>query len=353
MSSKVSYIDYLKLFVTDPLDEDRIRDLSLIESKGGLENMQIVPNPAKVDVPPNMVQGYDEAGMRLANGLYRQFNYNRYVKRIKRQPDVKRLLIEGDSWCQFPLLLKEISDQLSVGYAVRNIGAAGDTAENMLGPILDRKKNEIGAELEQMGEEVDAVIFSGAGNDIIGERQKEDSDETVSALYDILIDYDKDLPVSSHINERILEQRLKQLRFYYLKLIEVVREIAPPKTPILIHGYDYVYPYPFPKDGDIEDKRTPPFFYKNDDEWLGQPLKRRKIPLDFGREIIQLLIDRLHDKLLYPLAQEDPDVVVVNCRGTLSNVNEWFDEIHPRNLGFAAIANKFQDELITRNILPS
>lgn len=121
--------------------------------------------------------------------------------------------------------------------------------------------------------------------------------------------------------------------------------------PILIHGYANVFPFPYPDINGVSDKRKPPVFYPRPDEWLGEPMIERGIPFQLGHEIIVHLIDRLYE-MLHDVASKNPKVFVVDCRPVVGDVNDWFDEIHPRSKVFGRIAELFQRVLIQEGVLP-
>jgi hypothetical protein len=106
-------------------------------------------------------------------------------------------------------------------------------------------------------------------------------------------------------------------------------------VPIFIHSYDYVYPGNF----DDSDERDP--FYADKEQWIGGPMAAIGIT-DKGlqRQIAKCLLDQFR-KLLKSLADADPRIHLVETLGTLTDVSQWNDEIHPNNEGYALIAQKF------------
>ena len=104
------------------------------------------------------------------------------------------------------------------------------------------------------------------------------------------------------------------------------------------------FPYPHLEN----DLRNPIHAAKN--EWLGEPLDKRNFPSttqvqrDLRRNIVIYLIDRLYD-LLNDLAQTNTSVLVVDCRGAMSEVTDWIDEIHSTDEGFAKVTKRFREEL--------
>ena len=71
-----------------------------------------------------------------------------------------RFVSEGDSWFQYPLVLRDIIDWLSDDYAILDFAAAGDTLANMKRGILD-----IVDALKR--EKSHGFLLSGGGNDLL------------------------------------------------------------------------------------------------------------------------------------------------------------------------------------------
>ena len=127
-----------------------------------------------------------------------------------------------------------------------------------------------------------------------------------------------------------------KLKEAYLKVIADIRSDGRFDTlPILFHGYDYALPFP----NSNNDPRDP--LWAASDEWLGAPMKdkgimERAVRIEIVEELIQALYDMLSD-----VATTDPNVYVVDVRGTLSRVRDWADEIHGTSSGFRRVAAKF------------
>ena len=67
--------------------------------------------------------------------------------------------------------------------------------------------------------------------------------------------------------------------------------------------------------------------------------------LEVRHDIVKQFIDGLND-LLQALAQKYPGkVFYINLRNTLSAREDWANELHPGNDGFAALAKKIDDAL--------
>lgn len=243
---------------------------------------------------------------------------------------------EGDSWFQFPFLISEVIDQLENDYLIWSVGAAGDTAENMIFGPEKKGKTEYMRALRMQRYDVQGFLFSAAGNDIIGE----DPYSGKSALFDLIKPFNGDVSdVYGHINVCELGERISCLRRGYERVITNIRaEPGIAHIPIFVHGYDYAFPFPFGNN----DPRNPA--YAKNDEWLGEPLAQRNIHDDgLRRCIIKVLIDAVYDMLLSIAGDsEESKVWVVNCRDAMPDLTDWNDEIHGTSAGFGKVAYRFR-----------
>lgn len=311
--------DEFKLMLLDPMrtDEEIRVYLRVDDRDADPFNPKIRANPDLVRIQPAELQ--EEGLMDLGNfasNLRRKLSF-------ELGGDKKVLVSEGDSWFQYPFLLDDIVDHLTDTYRIRSLGAAGDTADNM----VFGSRQHVQA-LHSESRHVKAFLFSGAGNDIIGQ-----GPDGEPMLTDLILNSAADRP-EGYINRVHLGRTLESLRRSYLHMISDVRSIPGlSELPIVIHGYDY----PFPVPASRSDERK--------SHWLRDPLDRREIRgAEMRRDVVKLLIDDLYD-LLDGLASTDPRVFVVDLRGTLPNIADWHDEIHPTSEGFGRIAQKFQNTL--------
>ncbi|MEP1201594.1 hypothetical protein [Tateyamaria sp.] len=333
---KISYDTYVSLSA-DRNRRKEFRAYSNVIPGESAFDFRVVPNPdLVVDIPDDIEL---ENAMQAGNGIERTarrlaFNLDRIFNRKK-----PVLVAEGDSWFQFPILIDEILDHLSDTFAILSLAAAGDTAENIVDGPEQSGGREYMINLRKQKEHVRAFLFSAAGNDIIGE----DPQTGKSALFDIINDFDPArMDIDEHINAVVLQERLTSLRDAYTRVITDVRAEPGLETlPIIVHGYDYTFPYPHFEN----DPRNP--IHAANNEWLGQPLDQRNFPTatqaqrDLRRNIVIRLIDQLYD-MLDDLAQTHNDVVVVDCRGAMSEVTDWADEIHGTDEGFAKVTQRFR-----------
>jgi hypothetical protein len=127
--------------------------------------------------------------------------------------------------------------------------------------------------------------------------------------------------------------RLRQALTRLIASIRVAKHNSPTLAPIFVHGYDYPIP----------DGRGFEFGLIHAGPWLAPAMDRHGVPPDMALRdaIARLLIDRLNDDLLAPLAAVTPGVVYIDSRGILPRDHTyrdyWSNEMHPTNLGFRRI----------------
>lgn len=103
--------------------------------------------------------------------------------------------------------------------------------------------------------------------------------------------------------------------------------------PIFIHGYDYVVP----------DGRGFGFGLIRSGPWLAPAMDDNRVPADMAlrADITRILVDRMNDDVFAPLHAPEADVIHIDSRGILGRsggyTDDWANEMHPTNLGFARI----------------
>lgn len=326
--------------VRDPrVSDEDVMAISVIRRGLGAFDFQIAPDPEFVEIPPEEAEL--ENAMQIGNGMARRRRAAKFLLREISGDGSPVLVSEMDSWGQFPFLIREVVDHLNEDFMIWSVGAAGDTAQNMVfGPERPGGTEYMRA-LRRQKDKVRAFVFSAAGNDIIGE----DPVTEVPVLMDLLKSFSGDEnDVAGHLDQALLDTRIDFLRGAYRKVIDTIRAEPGFETlPILVHGYDYPFPYPFGND-----HRNP--IWAARDKWLGAPMAARDIPTEtLGRKIVMHLIDRLY-ALLDELSADalQTGVWVVDCRGAMPDLADWADEIHGTSDGFAKVATRFKavlDEL--------
>jgi GDSL-like Lipase/Acylhydrolase len=241
------------------------------------------------------------------NKVAREYRQQKYQEKINEGFRGIKIVSEGDSWFQFPFLLKDVIDWLSDDYAIWSLDAAGDTLENM---TSDLNVNKI---IEAIRiKNPDVFLISGGGNDMF-------ADGIFSTL---LNSFTGSSDPNKYLNENFDDFIDKIMDFYRKLFKEILKRF--PDIKIICHGYDYVIP------------RELGIF-------MGADMQKKKITNgNLQKEIMKNAIDRLN-KAQIELVQSEfrNHVFHVDCR-TAVNANNWFDEIHPNNDGFKSVADRFK-----------
>ena len=289
----------------------------------------VMPNPELVDVAPPADTLEGVMMMGWANDLSRLRRQAKFRARMAAGDRRPVLVSEGDSWFQFPVLLEDVVDQLQRDFNVWSVDSAGDTLQNMVLANAEYMKA-----IRQQAGSVCAFLFSGGGNDIIGEDANGGA-----VISQILRGFAAGKPAKWYLETDALERKMEFIEQCYHALIaNVAREF--PRLPIVCHGYDYAIP-----GGGPDDSRKP--MWAAQDKWIGRALRE---DLGIGdpslqREIVALLIDRFNQTLHRLCGGGNQDGTFrnawhVDLRRTVDG--RWADELHPSNAGFAAVADSFR-----------
>jgi hypothetical protein len=248
------------------------------------------------------------------------------------------LLAEGDSWFHFPVFLRDVVLQLSADHLIWPLGAAGETLDHM---VYGRGKGQAPAYLRALaewGSSVRAFLFSGGGNDLIGEEP-----DGVSALTKFVRPHEPGRPAAWHLDTPEFARRIVLYEASYRHMIAEVAA-RQPNLPIVVHAYDYVYPCPF----DRRDRRRPHWIAR--DKYFGAVFPQLGIAdVNLQVAILRQVIDAMN-AIQRKLAGGNvvgggfAQVFHVDLRGTLG-FDDWADELHPTNAGYAKISEKFRRTL--------
>ncbi len=261
-------------------------------------------NPEAVEVPP----ASDAAGRERSAQLLNSANF---ICRLRREARFQQIVssgsytgplvaAEGDSWFEYPFILKDVIDWVFERYAIYCRSEAGDTLDNMV-----RRAEYLDA-LERTGGRI--LLLSGGGNDMVAGGN----------LAEHLRAFDKTLAPAQYLLPSfggVLDAAIANIE-------KIVRNVgrAFPQATVICHGYDYAIP--------------------NDGRWLGKPMATRGIR-DAGlqKAIAAEMVDRLNTRLL-TLSRQSPRLDYIDCRGVVG-AGRWYDELHPTNEGFADVAKLF------------
>jgi hypothetical protein len=231
-----------------------------------------------------------------------------------------RVIAQGDSWFDYPLLLRGsiiprveslLEDELVQG-AILNLAHHGDEVRMMLG--VTKRQNLIRA-LQKVP--FDALLFSGGGNDIVGDQ---------FALW--LQDRNSVSGPADALREEVFDAVLEVVRAGYQDLI-AIRDQYAPNCVIFLHGYCI----PFPQDEGACGLGP----------WLWPSLEFRGWT-DPGeqREVARIMLGRFADMLKQIASGSPGNIVYIDTQMLEIPREEWDNEIHPDGDGFDSIARMFE-----------
>ena len=241
-----------------------------------------------------------------------------------------RLLAEGDSWFDYPLpwpggdgVISQL--QTLLGYPIANMAHYGLEVTQMMGLSL---RQEIISRLSDPKIRYDALLFSGGGNDLVGDR---------FCIW--LKDSPPVVPPEQMLDDNAVNSALAVLEAEYRELV-ALRDKYSPQTVLFLHGYDFP---PVTGKGvcGVGPWLKPSLDFVYNQLGVTNPNK------DDEYAVVKNLLQRFGG-MLSKLAG-DPEVervVVVPTQGTLTpNDADWQNEIHPSKAGFVKIAQRFKDAL--------
>ncbi len=248
--------------------------------------------------------------IKLGNHLDDKCRYRKFKKSKKMHPKLPVIVAEGDSWFLFPFLVKDTLDYVMEKYPLRSLAAAGDEIQNY------RASRQLLNEIEK--ERPKYVLISGGGNDIIGP-------EIVNILKNGM---PEGLKPSDYLNDTY-HQKTKDIEGTYNYFFNRIYEFDFVEQ-VFVHGYDYVR-------ADHTNETI-----KNG--WVNKYLIQKGITNLVDRtNVINYLIDQFNE-LLSSVTSRHKNATHLDMR-TLVDENEWYDEIHPNDEGFAKVAEKFLEAI--------
>ncbi len=306
-------------------------------------------------------------------------------RNYKLYPNNKVILMEGDSWFEYPVFLKDITDNLMYDdqLAVYSMASGGDWVSNMI--------SNHQYQFEYMKLKPDVFIISGGGNDILGDNRlasfvnfipiKKNSEFLVNYRnYVILRSNSKPVPmcnatfcpteyhayinkmpefnkkIDTQIVDRIVNGRrflnksyyrwLVSLKLEYKILFESLKKLDEERFKslmIITQGYDYSVP-------SFKEKFGKSMFSKNG-VWLKEPLMMKGITdPETQRDIIMTLIFDFNEMII-ELGKEFENIHHIDTRGFTAYLETkegkkhgkyWFDEIHPKSNVYQKIADSYK-----------
>jgi len=301
-------------------------------------------------------------------------------------PDNKIVLVEGDSWFEYPVFIKDISDYLEKrpNLALYSLAHGGDWVANMI--------SNLEYEYDYVKIKPDVFIISGGGNDMVGDYRLSNfillkplsADDpflknyrnyillrmmnkpvsicnSESCKYDDPVSRDSVSIYKSRVDTALLEQivtgrRFLNKNFYrflvtlkleYKMLFESLRKVDSVQfksVKLITQGYDYAIP--------SYKKRFGVRMFMDNGEWLKEPLMMNGINDPYVQQSIVKTIVFEINEMLIELGKEYDNVYHVDVRGFTSFYEKykgkkpgyyWYNELHPKSRIFGIIAGVYSD----------
>lgn len=242
--------------------------------------------------------------------------FKRLIKKYDHRPVI---ISEGDSWFAYPIRKNTIDYIEKMGrFNLLRLETSGHEIVQIMSGSQKRKLREL---LECLP--IDLLLFSGGGNDIVGED-----------LLPLLKDRNSVNSWEDVIHKTNFKIRLQQIKLAYKELINI-RNANRADCTIMVHGYDYPVP------SDIGAQLVG---INISGPWMKPYMEQRNIILKSEQKKIAKWLIQEFNEMLVGLESMTSNFIYVNTPGTLL-VRDWGDEIHPTSKGFKKIANKFKPKL--------
>jgi len=236
------------------------------------------------------------------------------------------MLANGDSWFDYPLdgndvwlggstdVIAQLGSMGAIHPHILSVAHWGEaTTDELSLPKQERMKQALADPANWAGEgRPDAILFSGGGNDIAGDR------------FCIFLDFAS--PGASGLDARRLANALQGIEASYLALF-AFRDRYAPNVPIFGHDYDFAIP------SGVHPACTGPWVKPSLDYcgWT-DPVK--------AAAIVRAALTAFSALLVRLSADPNNNFHLVHTQGTLAPA-DWANELHPTRNGFKAIADKF------------
>jgi len=246
-----------------------------------------------------------------ANRLTRISRHAHFFGQRQKANETKPVVVsKGDSWFQFPVLLKDTIDVLMTkqDYLIYSLDKAGDTVQNMAGD------DDYSKALDNYGAKI--LLLSAGGNDALGNGQ----------LTAYLVNASTSLKPSDYLLPRF-DTLIQDAMREYSKILEGAKNCG---AHTICHGYSY---------NNLE----------KHDKWLSEPMTKNGITApEIQKQIVREMVDRFNFKLKELISTNFKDsATYLDVRNCVEK-GQWFDEIHPSEDGFKTIAKAFHDAITGR-----
>lgn len=263
---------------------------------------------------------------------YRRPLISDFEKSRRDHPDWPVLISEGDSWFSYADVIGRLDDPKDTAlpkdqraWSLLRLEKAGDEVMTILSGA---QRSKLRGYLKRWP--LDALLFSGGGNDIIG-----------PDLLPLLRDFTPGAMARDLVQFARFERRIRQIQDCYRELLDLLAD-AGQTCRVFVNSYDYVVP---------SDRGAELLFVKVSGPWIKPYLEERKIPASLWPDVVALLIDAFVTAL-EQVAAEPRGVgrlVRVETRGLVRG--DWRDEIHPHGKGSRRVAKAFESALVAAGVV--
>jgi lysophospholipase L1-like esterase len=265
---------------------------------------------------------------------YRRAFIGDFEKSQKDHSNWPIVIAEGDSWFSYSDVIGQLDDPQDKGnpkfqrqWALLRLEKAGDEVLTILSGGQRSKLRDYFGRWK-----LDALLFSGGGNDIIG-----------PDLLPLLRPFTPGAQAQDLVSFSRFERRLRQVQDCYRELLDMVGD-AGQTCKVFVNSYDYVIP---------STKGAELFgVVKISGPWLLPQFEARQIPKPLQTEVVKLLIDAFTTSIDQVAAEPRGVGRLVRVETREVVKGEWKDEIHPNTKGAKRVAAKFEGALKEAGVIP-
>ncbi len=244
-------------------------------------------------------------------------------------PRPMRIAAEGDSWFDYPPqgfpglgtggVIRHLQKLLRI--PILNYAHAGDEARHMLG--VKQRTRLIGL-LRDPEISPDVLLFSGGGNDIVGDSM---------VLW--LRSRKPGLSWRDAVDRTRLGAILGVVMSAYEELVELILEYSD-RCVLVLHSYSIPYP----------DGRGACLFFG---PWLKPALQARGwTDPDEARRVVGDLLNTFRERQEKLAASNPSRIRMVQTQALLDRHDQWENELHPTSKGFRIVAEQFRAVILAR-----
>jgi len=263
---------------------------------------------------------------------YRRPLISDFEKSRRDHPGWPVMIAEGDSWFSYADVIGRLDDPRDTAlpkdqrsWCLLRLEKAGDEVMTILSGA---QRSKLRGYFKRWP--LDALLFSGGGNDIIG-----------PDLLPLLREFTPGAAAQDLVQFARFERRIRQIQDCYRELLDLLGD-AGQTCKVFVNSYDYVVP---------SDQGAELLFVKVSGPWVKPYLEARKIPKALWPEVVRLLIDAFATAIDQVAAE--PRGVGRLIRVETRNVvqGDWKDEIHPDRKGAKRVAKAYETALRAAGVI--